>query len=191
MNIVLVHGIFNTGARFNHLAAKLETHGHTCYCPSLKPSSAWFGVADLAAKLADYINTTLGQAADFVLIGHSMGCLIARYYLQELQGYRRCSMLHAISGPHHGSWWACCFSWQGAIDMRPNSELLSQLQHSQHRLEGIALFSYRTPYDLMILPSTSSHWELAENFVTHTCLHNLMVTNKQVTDTIIQSIPPS
>ena len=188
MNIILVHGIFDTGNIFTPMSTRLEAQGHRCYSPSLTPASARLGIADLALKLAAYIDTTLTDDDDFVLVGFSMGCLVARYYLQELQGHQRCRIFHAISGPHHGSWWAYLFWWQGARDMRPNSDVLKLLESSQHRLKDMALYSYRTPYDLMILPSKSSHWVRAENHVCHTLLHHLMVKNKSVTNMILQSI---
>ncbi len=191
MNIILVHGVFDSGTIFKHMSAQLEAHGHTCYSPSLKPASARLGIADLALKLQDYIDVSLENDDCFVLVGFSMGCLVARYYLQELDGYQRCPVFHAISGPHYGSWWAWLFWWQGAKDMRPRSELLTTLENSQQRLKEMALFSYRTPYDLMILPSTSSTWALAENHISHVCLHNLMVRDKKIIHMIIQSISPS
>ena len=187
MNVILVHGIFDNSGLLAPMSKALQAHGHHCYSPSLKPSSARLGIADLALKLRDYINTTLTDD-DFVLVGFSMGCLISRYYLQELEGHQRCPIFHAISGLHHGSWWALLFWWQGAKDMRPKSELLTILESSQHRLKDMALYSYRTPYDLMILPSSSSEWAMAENHVTHTYLHHLMVKDKRVLDIISSSI---
>jgi triacylglycerol lipase len=188
MNIILVHGIFDNSRLLAPMSKALEAHGHLCYRPSLKPSSARLGIADLALKLRDYIDTTLTHDDDFVLVGFSMGCLISRYYLQELEGHQRCPIFHAISGPHHGSWWALLFFWQGAREMRPHSKFLQTLEKSQHRLSHMAIYSYRTPYDLMILPSKSSHWVMAENHVSHTLLHHLMVKNKIITHMIVQSI---
>ncbi len=188
MNVILVHGIFDNSRLLAPLTESLQAQGHCCYSPSLKPASARLGIADLALKLRDYIDTTLTDDDDFVLVGFSMGCLISRYYLQVLEGHHRCPIFHAISGPHHGSWWALLFFWQGAREMRPNSELLNTLEESQQRLSHMAIYSYRTPYDLMILPSRSSHWVMAENHICHTLLHHLMVKDKNVTNMILQSI---
>lgn len=189
MNVILIHGVFDRGTLLAPIAKALEAQGHQCYCPSLTPSSARYGIKDLALKLRNYIDSTLNDEEDFMLIGFSMGCLVSRVYLQELQGVQRCHIFHAIAGPHHGSWWAYLFFWQGAKDMRPNSELLVRLKETQHRLNDMQLHSYRTPYDLMILPSKSSQWAIAKNHITRTALHHLMVKDKTIIQQIINSIP--
>ena len=38
-----------------------------------------------------------------IIIAHSMGCLIARYYVERLGGYSKVSRLILMGGPHHGT----------------------------------------------------------------------------------------
>ena len=180
MKIVLVHGIFDNGGLFKSMVRSLEQRGHECFAPSLHPSDARLGIADLAQKLAREIQHQFGDTEIIAIIGFSMGCLIARHYLQELEGYKRTRLFFAISGPHAGSLLAHCYIGQGAIDMRPHSEFLQRLATTEHLLATVALYAYRTPFDLMILPSTSSEWSAAENLKIPALAHPLMLSHKAV-----------
>lgn len=180
MKLVLVHGIFDNGGLFRHLLGRLSRHGHDCYAPSLKPADARHGIADLAGKLRGLIDARWGPEAPIGLIGFSMGCLIARYYLQELDGQRRGRVLFAISGPHRGSLSAWCYVGRGAREMRPGSAFLRGLEASEHRLAGMPLYSYHTPFDLMILPPASSRWPRAVHLSARAPLHSLMVRDPAV-----------
>ncbi len=188
MNVFLVHGIFDSGKLFKYMSRFLREAGHTCYVPSLKPSDARKGIADLSQKLGDYIIESIGKEEEFVIVGFSMGCLVSRYYLQELSGVDKCLAFHAISGPHAGSRLAHFYFGKGVTEMRPGSTFLTELQKTESRLEHIPLYSYRTPYDLIILPPSSSYWGVAENFVSKAWLHRSMLWDKFVCNHIKETL---
>ena len=185
MEIVLVHGFGDSGRRFARLQRRLDAAGHHCHCPTLKPADARYGIADLAQKLAAYIDAQLPSSTHFAVVGFSMGCLIARTYLQQLGGAARAYAFFAISGPHHGSWLAYGYPGQGCREMRRGSAFLQQLAQSVDALTPLPLFAYRTPFDLMVLPSRSAHWPEAHNRVVPTLLHRGMVSSKLVAEDII------
>ena len=188
MKAILVHGIWDDASIFRSLVGTLEAHGHSCFAPSLKPSDGRLGLVNLAEKLAAAINQNLQPNDRFLLVGFSMGCLISRAYLQLLGGRQRCVAFHAISGPHHGSFWAYFYPGLGARDMRPKSDLLRQLEATEKVLADLPITSYRTPFDLMILPSRSSHWDLATNIQTNCPIHALMVKNPVVQQSVLDAL---
>jgi triacylglycerol lipase len=161
--VVLVHGIFQSGHSFIPMKKQLERQGYDCIIPALKPADARSGIETLAAQLQKEIDQRWGDNADFHIVAHSMGGLVSRYYLQELGGHRRCHTLVTLATPHHGTNTAYFYPGKGSWQMRPRSEFLQQLDASSHRLKNMRIISYRTPLDLIILPSTSSHWDIAEN----------------------------
>ena len=69
--------------------------------------------------------------------------------------------------------------------MRRGSAFLQQLAQSVEALTPLPLFAYRTPFDLMVLPSRSAHWPQAHNKVVPTLLHRGMVSSKVVEEDII------
>ncbi|WP_317932372.1 esterase/lipase family protein [Halioxenophilus sp. WMMB6] len=188
MDIVLVHGFMDRGHKFDPLNRALTAAGHRCFAPSLTPRDARLGIVDLAGKLERYIESTLVAEQSFALVGFSMGCLISRYYLQELAGVERCRAFFAIAGPLQGSRMAHLYFGRGAADMRPGSHFLLQLQAGEHKLGNLPIHSYRTPYDLMIIPSISSHWPRAENHISSALAHPLMLRNRLVTQHILQTL---
>ncbi len=188
MKIILVHGIFDDGSDFKQLKQFLIKHDHQVFIPKLKPNSGRTGIVDLANQLHTFIAENLEQQDHFIVVGFSMGCLVSRYYLQELNGYKRCTIFHAVSGPHSGSILAYFYFGKGAKDLRPGSKFLKQLKQTEHRLSAINLYSYRTPFDLMILPYSSSEWSIAENQLLFAPLHQWMLKEQKLLFSIIDSI---
>jgi len=186
--VVMVHGIFQRGHSFVPMKKKFEQLGYECLIPQLKPCDARSGLETLAAQLQREIEQKWGKDADFHIVAHSMGGLVSRYYLQELGGHEHCQTLVTLATPHHGTKAAYFYPGKGAWQMRPNSEFLQSLQASSHRLKHLRLISYRTPLDLIILPSTSSHWELAENHLVWAPAHPLVMHTPRVQREIISVV---
>ena len=188
MKIVLVHGLLNTGKIFFLMKRILEKRGLECFAPDLKPIDARYGLEDLSKKLKDKINSQLGEAGKFILIGFSMGGIVARYYLQYLGGASQVDYFFSISTPHHGSKLAYLYPGKGMKQLRSNSSFINKLEENESILKDIKLFSYWTPLDLIIIPSSSSRWEIAENKKFFSLLHLLMVFNKKVVSDIITTL---
>ena len=186
--VVMVHGIFQRGHSFIPMKKKFEKLGYQCLVPALKPCDARSGIETLAAELQRQIEDTWGKDAEFHIVAHSMGGLVSRYYLQELGGHRHCQTFVTLATPHHGTKAAYFYPGKGAWQMRPNSEFLQNLDATSHRLQGMKILSYRTPLDLIILPSTSSHWEIAENHRVWALAHPLVMHMPKVQREIIDVI---
>ncbi len=188
MNILLIHGMFDRGSIFRRLENELTQCGHRCFAPSLRPNDARDGIADLAEKLEGRVNEVFGSDEPGVIIGFNMGCLIARYYLHYFRAARRTKAFFAISGPHYGTWTAYCYPGQGAREMRPGSALLRDLNAVNHTRMNFPIFTYWTPLDLMIIPSISSRWTPATEYVINALFHPLMPSHKKVCADIREKI---
>ena len=134
----------------------------------------------MAERLKCDIDEAFGAATPIRVVAFSMGGLVARHYLQLLGGATRCDQLLTISSPHHGTATERLYPSKGARDMRPGSAFLRRLQATEKSLRGVELISYRTPLDLMILPSTSSIWAPALNLDFPVLLHPLMLSDEDV-----------
>lgn len=177
---VLVHGIFEDGRRFKKMKARLESHGIRCIAPKLIHHDGIGGLDFLAEHLKKDIDEAFGKNEKIILIGFSMGGMVARHYLQQLGGASRCATFITISSPHHGTAAAWAFPSEGAVQMRAGSEFLADLARTEHRLGKMPVISYRTPLDVIILPAENSIWERAENVAFNIPAHPMMIQSEKV-----------
>lgn len=185
MKIVLVHGIFNTGHVMRWMQHQLTKAGHECFSPTIGPFDGRLGIEHAAENLKQQINKQFGASGELVLIGFSMGGIVGRYYLQLLGGASRVSQFFSLSTPHAGSIWAYLpYPSKGVRQLRPKSELLGKLNATVSNLEGVVLYSYRTPIDLTIVPSVSSVWAVAENKSFWIVLHLSVIFSRKIVNEI-------
>jgi triacylglycerol lipase len=93
-----------------------------------------------------------------------------------LGGLDRVRRFITISSPHRGTWTAYAATQPGCMQMRPNSEFLQDLNRDAAEILGKLDFtSIWTPYDLMILPASSSEIGLGMQIQIPVALHAAMV----------------
>ncbi len=185
---ILLHGLFDTGKVFSDLSARLRKTGFCTLAPDLVPNDGSVSMATLAAQVKEIIEREVEPSAWLALIGFSMGGIVARYYLQELGGYRRTQRLITISSPHYGSWLAYGAEGEGIKDLRPKSPLLQRLNTSADRLLPLKPLSLWTPLDLMIVPAHSSVWQQATNIAFNVVAHPLMLRSEAVHRTVVHAL---
>ena len=92
--IVLIHGMWCTGANFDRLAEGLKPRGHACYAPTLPAHEIGVSHPEVGNKsLRDYLafledavrNLNLPEPP--ILIGHSMGGLLAQQLAARIQPF--------------------------------------------------------------------------------------------------------
>ena len=188
VNVVLVHGILNTGRIFTPLIKRLESEGCHCFAPSLRPNTGVSGIHDLTGKLAAQIDRRFGPTAPIVIVGFSMGGLVTRDYVQTLADRRRVRAVFLISAPNHGTLWACLSPGGGIRDLAIGSPFLQRLNADDTAWKHIPVSSYWTPYDLMIVPARSSLWPVGRTTRVSCPLHPLMVQNRTVMADIAATI---
>lgn len=174
MNVVLVHGFGDTGRLFRRLWHHLEARGHLCQAPTLHPSDGGLGLEDLSGKLASFIRGNVARGAPVALVGFSMGALVARHYLQALGGAASTRAFFSIAGPHKGTINAYLHPGAGVRQMRPGSSFLRGLDAGRGALSGLPTFTYRTPLDLMVVPSGSSRMASSPERVVWCVRHSML-----------------
>lgn len=173
--VVLVHGIWKTGAAFDRMSRYLGARGFAVHTLDLVPNDGSALLEQLAAQLAAFVAERLPAGSPFDLVGFSMGGVVSRYYLQRLGGAERVRRFVTISSPHHGTLTAYLSRKAGARQMRPDSPLLADLNADLSALDRVDVTSLWTPLDLMILPPESSHLPLGREVLVAAPLHALML----------------
>jgi triacylglycerol lipase len=187
MDIVLVHGIWDSGKVFRRMSDHLNTEGHRCFAPDLRPANGAHGLADLAHKLQVYIEAIPAQDP-LALVGFSMGSLVSRYYLQRLDGLEHVSHFFSISGPHRGTITAHLWPGRAAREMRFGSDFLKDLNADLDALKQIHIQTYRTPFDLMIMPGGSSKLPGTDDRLAYAALHHQMLHQRTVFEHIAKTL---
>lgn len=178
--VLLVHGIGDTEAVFDRMAAWLRRYDHEVHTLNLTPNNGDAPLDQLAQQLSAFAASRFGPTNPFDIVAFSMGGLVARYYLQRLGGIHRVHRFIAISAPHLGTWIAFLRNNPGARQMRPGSAFLTDLNRDVESLGSIRTTTIWTPLDLMIVPASSSARCPGPSLLVTVPLHPLMLRDRRV-----------
>ncbi len=178
--ILLVHGLMDTSYKMRKISSYLQDLGWQVADIDLDANTGDTRLEILAGQVADLIDRTFAPQQRIDLLGFSMGGLVTRYYLQRLGGLDRVDRFITISTPHRGTI-AANFSWRtGCMQMRPNSDFIADLTKDVDRLHRINFTSFWTPFDLIILPPSSSQLGFGTERQFPVIAHPLMVADRRV-----------
>lgn len=147
--VVFVHGYLANRASFLPLAAYLRLVG-VGHMLSFNYSSS-LGVENAAIALQKYIrNHVRGGRVD--LVCHSMGGVVARYYIHLLGGKRRVDRCITIATAHRGTYSSYWIASKVGRELAPDSELLARLDLHQSRANKVKYTSIVGGSDNIVLP---------------------------------------
>lgn len=171
--VVLVHGYLHNRSAFIALTRALRRAGfarvHAFDYPQLS-----LGIDATAARLASQV-ARLRDVSDgerVAVVGHSMGGIIARAYLQDHGGADVVDTLVTIGSPHGGTHTARLGVGPAAAEMAVGSTFMRRLARGVRR-DGVRYVSYYSDLDACVVPAVSAKLVHPE----------LDVTNVRVADT--------
>jgi pimeloyl-ACP methyl ester carboxylesterase len=160
--VLLVHGLVDNRSVFSVMSRSLRRRGFA-HVGTWNYSPLLTDVADGAAALGAHIERICEQTGhDQVhVVGHSLGGLISRYYVQRQGGDRRVASLITLGTPHAGSLWAHVAPTPLIRQLRPGSPVLRELAEPAPgcRTRITAVYS---DLDQMVVPSTAGRCEHAD-----------------------------
>ncbi|CAA9326929.1 Lipase family protein, sll1969 homolog [uncultured Leptolyngbya sp.] len=186
--VLLIHGLHDTTRIFQTLSTYLARRGWSTYSFNLKPNNGDAPLEQLAQQVVDYVDKTFSPKERLDLVGLSMGGLVSRYYIQQLGGIERAQRFVTLGTPHHGTWVAYLSRRSGCMQMRPQSDFLQQLNQDVELLEKLKFTSIWTPFDLMIVPATSSQMPIGREARVWVLGHNWVVTSALGLKAIAQAL---
>jgi pimeloyl-ACP methyl ester carboxylesterase len=126
--ILLVHGMIDNRAIFAVLRRRLRRRGFgRVFSLNYPPTTNDIrGAAQLLARAVEDLVAQTGYERIHV-IGHSLGGLIARYYVQRLGGDERVHTLVTLGSPHAGTLTAAILPFRLFRQLRPGSDLYAEL----------------------------------------------------------------
>ena len=153
--ILLLHGLFVNRACWFWFQARLKRHGfENIVSINLSAFHSEEVLTELLAKKVDELRHRLG-VNKVHLVGHSMGGIIARNYVQRRGGQGKVDRLIFLGTPHRGSK-LIPFSFMplGKL-LIPGSDFLTRL-NSEPPPAQVQVYNIYTCKDNMVLPNSSA-----------------------------------
>lgn len=150
--ILLVHGMVDNHSIFTLLRLGLRRRGFgRVTTMNYSPFTADVRVA--AARLAEEVEALVAETGyeRIHVVGHSMGGLIARYYVTRLGGDERVHTLVTLGTPHQGTYTAYGWNNQLTKQLRPGSGLMRELDQPVPSCRT-RFVAYWSDLDQMIFP---------------------------------------
>jgi triacylglycerol lipase len=156
--ILLVHGMVDNRAIFTVLKRRLRKRGFGRVL-TINYSPVTNDIRQAARDLAVEVEAVIAETGfeRIHVVGHSLGGLIARYYVQRLGGDERVHTLVTLGSPHQGTLTAHLLPVHLCRQLRPGSDLFSELASpGTCRTRFVA---YWSDLDQLIIPHESGRLE--------------------------------
>ena len=178
--LLLLHGYQCNRAFWWWMAPRLVARGFNV--GTLNLESVHTSIDNYVDAVAARIEVLCRESGEerVVLVGHSMGGLVARAYLRRY-GHGRVAKLVTIGSPHHGSELARLGLGENARQMRPDSAWLKALQGTPVTVPSVALYS---PHDNYVMPQDSAKLQGAQLIALPGLGHLAMATSPAVLEAI-------
>lgn len=174
--VVFVHGILcNAGVWHRMLAALARQSTANLFTLNLTPPLA--SMDRFARQLAERVEEACRAAGTerAIIVGYSMGGLVARAWIARLGGAARAARLVTLGSPHQGSLLARGFPARWASEMLCGSEWLARL--AGDKIPITSIYSRR---DEFIAPQDSAHLEGARNIALERLGHLGLLRSEEV-----------
>jgi triacylglycerol lipase len=154
--IIMVHGVIDNHSIFTVLRRSLSRRGFGRVI-SLNYSPLSDDIRRVSRRLAMLVESVCRETGyeRVHIIGHSMGGVVARHYVQCEGGDARVHTLVTLGSPHAGSAYARILPHSLARQLRPNSEFVQELSEPSPgcRTRMIAIWS---DLDQVIVPQRNA-----------------------------------
>lgn len=154
--IILLHGYFHNRSAFVVMRRALKRFGFRSV-DTMNYNVIGHDVPELAAQLASHVEEVLTASGGtrVHLIGHSLGGLVARYYIQELGGDELVHTCITLGTPHQGTYAAIVGRGKAARQLRPGAPLLKQLSKNARPMP-VRFVSFYSNLDSLVLPAANA-----------------------------------
>ena len=172
MPVILVHGWIHNRSAFLGIGRVLRRHGLR-HIHVFDYDPVVYDLPEVAGMLAAEVERvrSITGAEKVMIVGHSMGGVVARYYVQLLGGEKVVDTVISLGSPHRGTY-AAHLGWgKSAPQMRPGHPVMRKLQETARPTDvrWVAIYS---DLDFLIVPAINAK-------LTHPALraHNIKVTD--------------
>jgi triacylglycerol lipase len=173
--VVLVHGFDGSAASWSTMVNRLRAAGYPADRIEAitydSHASTIAAAGQLAAAVAALRARTRARRVD--IVSHSMGAIVARWYLERLGGTDSVDAFVALAGVNEGTIWAYgCSFYASCREMVPGSAVLTDLGASGAPGDGVRAAAWWSPCDPTIVPAANAQLPGARNTETRCLGHS-------------------
>ncbi len=178
---IFVHGYLAAGAVFDPLRAHVEGRAdHATVDFDYGPHRAFESVAEELAELVQRV----GRRNPVVLVGHSLGGLLARWCAEVLENAPGIERIVTLATPHGGTERARIAPGSLGAALRPGSAVLRRLgEHS-----SVPLLSIAGGADQVVPVSSASAVSNARMHVIPGVGHNALLYERRAYDAVVDAL---
>jgi pimeloyl-ACP methyl ester carboxylesterase len=156
--LLLIHGLGCNRGNWFWLRRRLQAQGYRVFTVDCTPPLT--RIANYAPQISRAVDEILGatDAKRLVLIGHSMGGLVARAYLDEF-GADKVAHVITLGTPHRGTWMTKLGVSPAVRDMAEDSPWLAGLREREAARAAHPYAQYTciyTHHDNLVTPQTNA-----------------------------------
>ena len=182
--VVVVHGFLATAGIFRPLRARLEREAGAriasfSHAPGL-------GVKRIAQQLGGIVDR-IPAGTRIHLVGHSLGGLVARWYVQEGGGHARVAQTIAIATPFGGAKLAARFKVFVGNDLHPGSDVLARLRDGASGTANVPHLSIAGTADRVVSPACA-RFGASEIAVLEGRGHNQLLFDREAIDLVVSRV---
>jgi triacylglycerol lipase len=156
MPVILVHGWIHNRSAFLGISRTLRRQGFR-HIHAFDYNPLTYDVPEVAGMLAAEVDRVLSitGASKAMIVGHSMGGVVARYYVQQLGGDKTIDTVISLGTPHRGTYAAYLGFGAAAPQTKPGSPLMRMLEETA-RPSDVRWIAVYSDLDLLILPAVNA-----------------------------------
>ncbi len=155
--VILCHGYMHNKSAFLLMGYRLRRTGrNNIVALNFGPASR--RVPFFAERLSEAVKTALVQTGceKVDLVGHSMGGLVVRYFVEKLDGATSVNAAVTLGAPHLGTKTAVFGIFKSAEQFRPDSALIAELNEAVPASDAADMSAIWSDFDSVILPHESA-----------------------------------
>lgn len=169
--ILMIHGLNSNRSIFTLMQRGLRSRGFNDLT-TINYSALVADIRTVAGHLAEEVERIVAETGyeRIHIIGHSMGGLIARYYVTRLGGDARVHTLVTLGTPHEGTLMAYAWPTQIGVQLRPDSALIEELRRPVQDCRT-RFIAYYSDLDQLIFPQRNAALRHPDLKVRNIALH--------------------
>jgi len=164
--VLLVHGWLATSLDMLAMKLRLTRDGFDCDAIDFSYMGVLDSIADYAGELAWRVEQENANRRHIVIVAHSMGGLVTRYYLKNLRTTDQVKTVITVATPHHGTFGGMILPPRSTptSEMLPGSPFLEELNSVSETAPGVGFHAIWTPTDGVVIPAENSIMCGARNY---------------------------